>query len=64
MSRLLLNITLDPGSDSWQATDAIQAALTRQPGVRRRSSAERAAIRRRRSHPGGQRRRRPGEVRT
>jgi Cu/Ag efflux pump CusA len=33
MSRLLLNITLDPGSDSWQVTDAIQAALTRQPGV-------------------------------
>jgi hypothetical protein len=33
MSRLLLNITLDPGSESWQAADAIQAVLTRQPGV-------------------------------
>jgi hypothetical protein len=29
MSRLLLNITLDPGSESWQAADAIQAVLTR-----------------------------------
>ena len=33
MSRLLLNIPLDPGSNSWQAADAIQAALSRQPGV-------------------------------
>jgi hypothetical protein len=33
MSGLLLNITLEPGSDSWEASGAIEAALKRQPAV-------------------------------